>query len=202
MVDVQWLIGGEAGYGIMTVGAIMGKIFTRLGLSVFDYTEYPSLIRGGHNAYYVRASDEEIFCQKQPVDILVALNRDTIDKHKHEGQESSRTRIIPGESKYLFVYPFVKSREWYLLPREKRQEMMDRHIAVGHKYATVKINTTYSFGLDDQEFVLGFETDSPQDFLDLVMALRETEASRFTVRDTPIFTCVREDIPKILEKLG
>src|SRR3989344_2625834 len=84
MIDIQWLIGGEAGYGIMTVGAMMGKVFTRLGLSVFDYTEYPSLIRGGHNAYYVRASDEEIFCQKQSVDILVALNRETIDKHKHE----------------------------------------------------------------------------------------------------------------------
>lgn len=84
MVDLQWLIGGEAGYGIMTTGAMMSKIFTRLGLSVFDYVEYPSLIRGGHNAYYVRASDEEIFSQKGPVDILIALNRDTIDKHKHE----------------------------------------------------------------------------------------------------------------------
>ncbi len=84
MIDLQWLIGGEAGYGIMTTGAMMSKIMTRLGLSVFDYVEYPSLIRGGHNAYYVRASDEEIFSQKRPVDILVALNRDTIDKHKHE----------------------------------------------------------------------------------------------------------------------
>lgn len=84
MVDIQWLIGGEAGYGIMTTGMMMSKIFTRLGLSVFDYVEYPSLIRGGHNAYYVRASDEEIFSQKRPVDILVALNRQTIDLHKHE----------------------------------------------------------------------------------------------------------------------
>lgn len=84
MTDLQWLIGGEAGYGIMTVGAMMAKIFTRLGLSVFDYVEYPSLIRGGHNAYYVRGSDTQIYSQKQPVDILVALNRDTIDKHKNE----------------------------------------------------------------------------------------------------------------------
>ena len=125
-----------------------------------------------------------------------------VDKHKHPGQESSRSRIIPGESQYLFVYPFVKTREWYLLPKERRQEMMDRHIGIGHKYPSVKINTTYSFGLDDQEFVLGFETSSPHDFLDLVMELRETEASRFTVRDTPIFTCVRGEISKILESLG
>lgn len=84
MVDIQWLIGGEAGYGIMTIGLMMSKIFTRLGLHVFDYVEYPSLIRGGHNAYYVRASDEKIFSQKRLVDILVALNRETIDKHIHE----------------------------------------------------------------------------------------------------------------------
>lgn len=84
MVDLQWMIGGEAGYGIMTTGVMMAKIFTRLGLSVFDYVEYPSLIRGGHNAYYVRGSDTQIYSQKQPIDILVALNRNTIDKHKHE----------------------------------------------------------------------------------------------------------------------
>ncbi len=84
MIDIQWTIGGEAGYGIMTTGMMMSKIFSRLGLSVFDYVEYPSLIRGGHNAYYVRGSDEQIFSQKRPVDILVALNRQTIDLHKTE----------------------------------------------------------------------------------------------------------------------
>lgn len=112
MVDIQWLIGGEAGYGIMTVGSMMGKVFTRLGLSVFDYTEYPSLIRGGHNAYYVRASDEEIFCQKQSVDILVALNRETIDKHKHELTSSALivfdpnvTKIEPSEFSTQMLLP-------------------------------------------------------------------------------------------------
>ncbi|MBI2074330.1 MAG: 2-oxoacid:acceptor oxidoreductase subunit alpha [Candidatus Levybacteria bacterium] len=95
MNDIQWLIGGEAGYGIMTTGIMMSKIFTRLGLSVFDYVEYPSLIRGGHNAYYVRASDEEIYCQKRTVDILVALNRETIDKHKHELFENAAVIYDP-----------------------------------------------------------------------------------------------------------
>lgn len=84
MLDFQLLIGGEAGYGIMTAGWTFSKILTRLGLSVFDYVEYPSLIRGGHNAYYSRGSDTEIFSQKKLVDILVALNRQTIDLHKNE----------------------------------------------------------------------------------------------------------------------
>lgn len=125
-----------------------------------------------------------------------------VDKHQHTGSESSRARIVPGEAKYLFVYPFIKNRDWYTLPKEERQKMMDVHIAMGHKYPSVKINTTYSFGLDDHEFVVAFESDSPADFLDLVMELRETQASRFTVRDTPAFTCIRQDLSEILEALG
>jgi 2-oxoglutarate ferredoxin oxidoreductase subunit alpha len=99
MADIQWLIGGEAGFGIMTTGALMAKVFTRLGYSVFDYVEYPSLIRGGHNAYYVRASDAEIFSQKRPVDILVAFNRQTIDLHKDELSESAAILYDPAEVK-------------------------------------------------------------------------------------------------------
>lgn len=99
MVDIQWLIGGEAGYGIMTVGMMMGKIFTRLGLSVFDYVEYPSLIRGGHNAYYVRASDVTIYSQKRQVDILVALNRETIEKHKNELSPNAAVLYDPNVTK-------------------------------------------------------------------------------------------------------
>lgn len=115
--------------------------------------------------------------------------------------DESRTRIVPGRRKFLFVYPFVKTREWYLLPLERRQEIMDVHIRVGNEFPSVKLNTTYSFGLDDQEFVVAFETDQPQDFLDLVMKLRETESSKFTLRDTPIFTCVQAPMDKILTQL-
>jgi chlorite dismutase len=113
----------------------------------------------------------------------------------------SRTHIIPGKRKYLFVYPFVKTREWYLLPLEKRQEIMGVHIKVGNKYPSVKLNTTYSFGLDDQDFVVAFETEEPKDFLDLVMELRETQSSLYTVRDTPIFTCVQMPMERILDQL-
>lgn len=87
--------------------------------------------------------------------------------------------------KYLFLYPFVKSREWYLLPFEERRRMMRGHMGVGELYPMVRLNTTYSFGLGDQDFVLAFETDQPAAFEDLVQRLRETEASRYTVRDTP-----------------
>jgi len=124
-----------------------------------------------------------------------------IDKLDPFHTAESRTHIIPGKRKYLFVYPFVKTRDWYLLPMEKRQEVMDVHIKVGNKYPSVKLNTTYSFGLDDQDFVVAFETDEPKDFLDLVMELRETESSKFTLRDTPIYTCVQAPMEKILDQL-
>lgn len=125
-----------------------------------------------------------------------------VEEHVHEGQEGRRLRIVPGKSQYLFVYPFVKTRDWYLLPMSERQRIMSEHIAIGHKYPGVKINTTYSFGLDDQDFVVAFETDSPADFLDLVQELRETESSKFTLRDTPMFTCRRGELGEILEQIG
>jgi chlorite dismutase len=123
-----------------------------------------------------------------------------LDQHIHPGQE--RLHIKPSKAKYVFVYPFVKTRQWYLLPKEERQRVMDEHIAIGHRYPSVKINTTYSFGLDDQDFVVAFETNEPADFVDLVMDLRETESSMFTVRDTPIFTCVSKPLAEVLADLG
>ncbi len=114
----------------------------------------------------------------------------------------SRERIIPGQKKYTFIYPFVKTTEWYLLPFEERQRIMNEHFKIGHRYPSVKVNTTYSFGLDDQEFVLAFETDSPADFLDLVMELRESVARKYTLRDTPIFTCIRGELTVVLNTLG
>ena len=125
-----------------------------------------------------------------------------VEEHVHEGQEGRRLRIVPGKKPFLFVYPFVKTRDWYLLPMSERQRIMNEHIAIGHKYPRVKINTTYSFGLDDQDFVVAFESDTADEFLDLVQELRETESSKFTVRDTPMYTCRRSTIEQILESLG
>ena len=139
----------------------------------------------------------------QPYSYLAMTQRSQyVGQHRHAGQEGTNVRVRPGTAKYYIVYPFVKTRQWYLLPQEERQRMINDHIAVGHRYPSVKINTTYSFGLDDQEFVVAFETDSPSDFLDLVMELRGVEGSLYTLRDTPIFTCVRRPIEETLDSLG
>lgn len=124
-----------------------------------------------------------------------------VDRHRHENQDGNRLEIVPGQRKYLFVYPFVKTRSWYRLPAEERQRAMDEHIRIGHKFPGVKINTTYSFGLDDQEFVVAFEGDDPVEFVDLVMELRSSEASAYTERDTPIFTCISATLSDALEAI-
>jgi chlorite dismutase len=96
-------------------------------------------------------------------------------------------KIVPKGSPYLVVYPFVKTRPWYSLSLEDRQRAMDEHMRVGHEFETIHNHTTYSFGIDDQEFMTAFECDEPADFMHLMLTLRESEASRYTERDTPIF---------------
>jgi chlorite dismutase len=126
-----------------------------------------------------------------------------VEKYSGPGRDKfTRLAIAPGEHRYLFVYPLTKVREWYGLPKEERQEAMNQHIAVGHTYSSVKLNTTYSFGLDDQEFVLAFETDEPGDFLDLVQELRGSVSSAYTLTDVPIFTCVHTTAAEMLESVA
>lgn len=120
------------------------------------------------------------------------------DDPEHEVRDIVR----PQDSRYLFVYPFVKRRDWYQMPQEQRQDMMTEHVRIGRGYPDIRINTTYSFGLDDQEFVVAFEGDDPGEFLDLVMELRSSDASGYTEQDTPIFTCVQMSIWDVLDSLG
>jgi len=118
-----------------------------------------------------------------------------------EYSDESRLEVRPAHAKYLFVYPFVKTREWYRLAADERWRIMQEHIRVGREYPDIDLNTSYSFGLDDQEFVVAFETDDPASFLDLVQRLRTTEASAYTKRDTPTFTCVACSVERALNAL-
>src|SRR5215211_5366861 len=118
-----------------------------------------------------------------------------------EYSEESRLEVRPAHAKYLFVYPFVKTRDWYRMAPDERWRIMQEHIKVGREYPSIDLNTSYSFGLDDQEFVVAFESDDPGAFLDLVQRLRTTEASAFTKRDTPTFTCVSMSVERALNAL-
>ena len=119
-----------------------------------------------------------------------------------ESEGEGRGAIRPGGQKFIFIYPFWKTRPWFLLSAAERKRLMDEHIRIGLMYPRVKLNTTYSFGIDDQEWVVAFETNFPEDFLDLVQQLRETEISLYTLKDYPIFSCVRMQPLEMLDRLG
>jgi chlorite dismutase len=110
-------------------------------------------------------------------------------------------KITPFGSPYLVVYPFVKVRPWYALPEAERQRAMDEHIRIGGEHPSIHNHTTYSFGIDDQEFMTAFECDEPADFMHLMLTLRETEASSYTERDTPIFVGQLMPIRAALDRL-
>ena len=118
-----------------------------------------------------------------------------------EYSDEQRTIARPFKGKYLFVYPFVKTRAWYAMPADERWKIMQGHITMGREYPQVDNHTTYSFGLDDQEFVVAFDTDDVAAFLDLVQRLRGTEASAYTLRDTPSFTCLRTSVERAVNAL-
>jgi chlorite dismutase len=105
------------------------------------------------------------------------------------------------DRRYLIVYPMWKRRDWYLLPGEERMRIMRSHIEVGRRYSSIEINTAYSFGIDDQEFVVSFNADDPGEFLDLVQELRGTESSAYTASETPIFTCISASVERALDAL-
>ncbi|MGQ0639784.1 MAG: chlorite dismutase family protein [Gemmatimonadaceae bacterium] len=131
---------------------------------------------------------------------LFGLTRPSIYTKRRTIQEQAvyeQTRL-----RYLIVYPFVKSTDWYLLSREARQGFMNEHMRVGHDFEDVRQVLLYSTGLDDQEFVVAYETDRLERQQDLVIALRATESRRSTVRDTPIFTCIHRPLHETLALNG
>ena len=179
-------------YSLVGLKADVDFMIWRVGTSVDDLQAMSAALRHTAMAGYL----------SMPHTFISMTKRSTyVDKLDPDHQDKRRF-ITPAGSKYLFVYPFVKTREWYQLPLDQRQAIMDEHILVGNKYPSVRLHTTYSFGMDDQEFIVAFETDEPKDFLDLVMELRETKGSVYTLRDTPIFTCVAKPFPKVLHDLG
>lgn len=116
--------------------------------------------------------------------------------------EQEQSVFAGASSRYLIVYPFTKSTDWYLTPADERQKVMNEHMKVGHRYPMVRQALAYSFGLDSQDFVVAYETDDLAAFGDLVRDLRGTESRRATLSDTPILLGVHRPVEEILRLLG
>jgi len=176
-------------YSMIGLRADAQLLFWRLGATLENLEETASLLlRSGLGRWCA------------PAHAMVGLMRPSTYTKRPTDQEQA---MLAGErSRYLVVYPFVKSTEWYLTPHEERQRVMAEHIRVGREYPMVRQCLVYSFGLDDQEFIVAYETDDLPAFQDLVMALRETESRRATVRDTPILTGIHRPLEDALRLLG
>ncbi len=178
-------------YSLVGLKADVDFLIWTVGSKLEDLQDFAAAIRQTEMGAYLTMPNSFLSMTKRSV---------YVDKLDPDHPDKRRT-ITPAKSKYFFIYPFVKTHEWYQMPFEQRQALMDEHIVVGNKYKSVKLHTTYSFGLDDQEFVVAFECDEPKDFLDLVMELRSAKQRPYTLRDTPIFTSVYKPLADILESL-
>ena len=178
-------------YSLIGMKADVDFLIWTVGHKLEDLQDFAAAVRQTKLGAYLTMPYSFLSMTKRSV-YVDKLDLDHPDKRRY---------ITPAKSKYFFIYPFVKTHEWYQMPFEQRQALMDEHIVVGNKYKSVKLHTTYSFGLDDQEFVVAFECDEPKDFLDLVMELRSAKQRPFTLRDTPIFTSIHKTMPEILESL-
>ena len=118
------------------------------------------------------------------------------------GDNEDRFHIRAGEKKYLFLYPMAKSRDWYVLPGEERDALIEESFMVGMKFPNIKIHLTHAFGFSEQEYIISFETDEPKDFLALAEELGQTAASKFRLRGMPIYTCRQRPLAECLDALG
>jgi chlorite dismutase len=130
------------------------------------------------------------------------IARITPSQYVRKATSQEQSAFDGPRSKYLVVYPFTKSTDWYLLSKEARQGVMNEHMRVGHDYPAIRQTLGYSFGLDSQDFVVAYEMDDLAEFGELVRALRSTESRRSTVNDSPILLGVHRPIAEILELLG
>ncbi|HEY0427946.1 MAG TPA: chlorite dismutase family protein [Pyrinomonadaceae bacterium] len=120
---------------------------------------------------------------------------------EHESIED-RFHVKAGAKKYHFVYPCAKHRDWYEKTGEERKELIEENFMVGKKFDNIKIHLTHAFGFSEQEFIVSFETDEPKDFLALAEELRQTTASKFTLRGMPIYTCRQRSLMECLDAIG
>jgi len=136
----------------------------------------------------------------EPAHVLWGMTRPSEYSKAKSAQEVDP--YSPERTPYLVMYPFTKTADWYLLGRETRQGMMNEHIRIGKQFIEIKQLLLYSFGLQDQEFVVVYETHDLGLFSRLVYDLRDTEARRYTAGDTPLHTGILVEPQAWAETLG
>ena len=119
-----------------------------------------------------------------------------------DSPSAERHHVAAGGTKYHFVYPCAKNQEWFKMSSDERDVLIEEKFMVGKKFPNIRIHLTHAFGFNDHEYLISFETDEPRDFIALAEELQRTDASSFTLRGMPVYTCRQRELLECLEALG
>jgi chlorite dismutase len=179
-------------YSLVGFDSKADLMFWRIGDSLDLIQEMTARIYRTNLGSYLEAADNYLSITKKMMFIPV-------DSHQ---SAEDRYHVKPGQKKYHFVYPCAKSRDWYSISDEERNALVEENFMVGKKFENIKIHMSHAFGFSEQEYIISFETDEPKDFLALAEEMRETTASKFTMRGMPIYTCRQRPLMECLDAIG
>lgn len=179
-------------YSLVGFDSKADLMFWRIGESLDSIQEMTARLFRTNLGSFLETTDNYLSITKKMI-FIPPIENDNFEDRFH---------TIAGEKKYLFVYPCAKHREWYEKSGEEREKLIEENFMVGKKFNSIKIHMTHAFGFSEQEFIVLFETDEPKDFLALAEELSQTQASRSTLRGTPIYTCRQRDLAECLNAIG
>ncbi|MDM7923879.1 MAG: chlorite dismutase family protein [Pyrinomonadaceae bacterium] len=175
-------------YSLVGFDSKADLMFWRIGSSMDLIQEMTAKLYRTRLGSYLETADNHLAVTKR----MMFVSESTEDRYY----------VNAGEKKYHFFYPCAKNQDWYDMTAEERDALVEENFMVGRKFPNIKIHLTHAFGFGDREYLISFETDEPKDFLALAEELRQTPASKFTLRGMPVYTCRQRPLMECLDALG
>ena len=179
-------------YSLVGFDSKADLMFWRVGTSLDSIQDMTARLYRTNLGSYLETTDNYLSITKKMM--FIPPDEDPVAEDRYH--------VIAGSKKYHFVYPCSKSSDWYTKSGEERQSLVEENFMVGKKFENIKIHLSHAFGFSEQEFIISFETDEPKDFLALAEELRETTASKFTLRGMPVYTCRQKSLMECLDAIG
>lgn len=179
-------------YSLVGFDSKADLMFWRVGTSLDLIQEMTAQLYRTNLGSFLETTDNYLSVTKKMM--FIPADEDT--------NAEDRYHVVAGSKKYHFVYPCSKSSDWYVKSGEERENLVEENFMVGMKFENIKIHLSHAFGFSDQEFIISFETDEPKDFLALAEELRQTPASKFTLRGMPVYTCRQRSLMECLDAIG
>lgn len=180
-------------YSLVGFDSKADLMFWRIGTSLDSIQDMTSKLYRTNLGSYLETADNYLSVTRKMMFVSPELKDTNIEDRFH---------VIAGEKKYHFLYPCTKHSDWYEKSDEERESLIKENFMVGQRFSNIKIHLTHAFGFSEQEFLISFETDEPKDFLALAEELRQTSASKFSLRGMPIYTCRLRPLSECLDSLG